>query len=205
MRKKFIVFLVVGLISTPIIVVSFARREAITAFFYSMRTSKSTNIAITNKTKTLQPTIVDTAFLDYEFSRLGVFKNNAISDPLSHMGSKDITTRYTVRNVEIQLVPTLKRYLVANGGVTDFAARGIYKIQDDTLVIELSLNTQEIPTTPNATEDVLLRTLLETVLYAISAPNATLDMQGLFAIQQNLQRYISKGLFDRPIRVTEKI
>ena len=179
-------------------------KERFIAIRYSFHPSSNPQIIVSSQIPDLKPTIANSAFLDYEFSRLGVFKPNAIADPRVHRGVADATSRFTVTNVEIVLVPTLLNYLVANGGTKDFAARGSYRVQYGTLFLELSLNMDEISDYPNAKEDVLLRTLLETLLYAIKQPNIALDMHELFVIQQNLQEYITSGLFDRPIRVVEK-
>lgn len=205
MKRANLVVLIIFLLLFPLGVLVFVNFDSITQRFmaisYSRRSAKNPQYTTSSNFPELKTTIVNTAFLEYEFSRLGVFKQNAIADPRVHRGVSDATSRYTVNNVEIVLVPTLQNYLVANGGVKDFAARGTYHVQNGTLVIELSLNTEEIPTTPNAKEDALLRALLETLLFSIKQPNTPLDMQGLLTIQQDLQKYVTSGLFDRPIRL----
>ena len=208
MSKQLLIFIMFILLVLPLGILLFVNHEsiidAITAIRFSKGPSMNQQFSISNKSSDVQTKIVNTAFLDYEFSRLGVFKKDAIVDPRVHRGEKGIVNRYTVTAVEIAVVPTLPNYLVANGGEKDFAAKGSYRVQNNILIIELSLNMKEISDTPNAKEDVLLRTLLETLLYAIKEPNAPLDMKGLFTIQQNLEKYILSGLFDRPIRVIEK-
>jgi hypothetical protein len=92
MRRTSLVLLIIFLLLFPLgvlVVVNFDTLTAqIMARKYSVSPSKSSQFTASSESPGLKPTIVHTAFLEYEFARLGVFKANAITDPEAHRNTK---------------------------------------------------------------------------------------------------------------------
>jgi hypothetical protein len=84
------------------------------------------------------------------------------------------TQRYTVSHLKFELVPTLDRYMIGLGGSTDFAGRGVYAVEGDTLVVRVSINEEQLEKGKAigqfAMEDMFLDTALQTLIYATGSP-----------------------------------
>ena len=163
---------------------------------------------VASKVPDYTPKIVDTSYLDYVMATLKIFDNQAIADPAIYRGSRDSKTRYTVSRVQIELVPRIEQFLLAIGGEKDFAGRGTYFVKDDTLVIQVSLDPDEIlqggTQGQYALEDMYLQTALQVLVYAVGFPDTRMDPKELFKIDTDLKEYLYTGIFKRPILIEKR-
>jgi len=205
MRRTWLIIGIVVFIAFPVGILLYANAGAIgsrlTALRYSFTTSKSPQYSAESKVPGYTPTIANTAYLEYEFARLGVFRPGGIADPRLYRGDRSATERLTVSRARIEVVPALGQYFVGLGGSRDFAARGNYRVDGDTLVVEVSLDPSEAPVEKTALADLFLRTLLQTVAYAAGSPGNVQNIKELGTIDENLKEYINQGIFDRPILI----
>lgn len=149
--------------------------------------------------------VADTAFLEYIAATMKLYDDNAIADPEMYFKNKTSTKRYSVSHLKFELVPVLARYVVGLGGSTDFAARGIYTVEGDTLVIRVSIDENQLEKSnlPGrfAIEDMFLDTALQTLIYATGKPGAPISPMELAKIQKAIKDNIPTGIFPRPVKI----
>lgn len=210
MRRAIITGIVIVVV-IPLMFVAYrnwdALQEAIYKTKFLTRRSSTPSQKYSAATKTPEATIalVDTAFLDYITETLHVYDVDAIADPERYMDKKASVVRHTVSRLTFELVPTLERYIVALGGSMDFAGRGMYAVEGDTLVIRVSLNEEELvkshgPVKYNM-EDMYLDTALQTLLYATAKPGTSISPVELARVQKAIKDNISSGIFPRPVSI----
>ncbi len=148
MRRVVIAVIAVIILILPLVFVVYSKWDTIQeALFKSKFTSRRTvSPQFTAETKTPGATIaiVDTAFLEYIAATMHIYDVNAIVDSEMYFGNRESITRHTVSHLKLELVPTLTQYVVGLGGSQDFAGRGTYVIEGDTLIIRVSLNEEEV-------------------------------------------------------------
>ena len=174
---------------------------------YTNRTI-SEQYKVASKVPDYTPKIVDTSYLDYVMASLKIFDNQAIADPAIYRGSRDSKTRYTVFRVQIELVPRIDQFLLALGGENDFAGRGTYLVENDTLIVQVSIDPNEIlqggTQGQYALEDVYLQTALQVLVYAVGSPDTRMDPKELIKIDNDLKEYLYTGIFKRPILIEKR-
>lgn len=174
---------------------------------FSTKPTTSRQYSVTSTVPVYTPKIVDTSYLEYVMASMKIFDNQAIVDPDIYRGNRESTTRYTVSRVQIELVPRIDNFLLAIGGEHDFAGRGTYTVKDDTLLVQVSVDPNEIANGgvhgKYAFEDMYLQTALQVLVYAVGSPEKRLDPKELAKIDKDLQEYLYTGVFKRPI-VIEK-
>ncbi len=209
MRRTLVIIGAVILLLFPLVLVAYrnwdAIQEAVFKTKFLSRRTVSPQYAAETKTPGYSIVIVDTAFLEYIAATMRVYDNNAIADPGMYFGNRTSITRHTVLRLKFELVPTLERYLVALGGSQDFAGRGIYAIEDDTLVVRVSLNEEELIKSNGAVqfnlEDMFLDTALQTLVYATGKPGSPISPAELTKVQKAIKENIPSGIFPRPITI----
>lgn len=144
-------------------------KEAAQVVYWSNTRSTSPQYTAETKTPGYSVAVVNTAFLEYLAATMSIYGDEAIVDPRVYFGEPDNINRYTVSHLKFELVPTLERYMVGLGGKDDFAGRGVYAVEGDTLVVRVSLNQAQIAKTnvqgQFALEDIFLDTALQTLSY----------------------------------------
>lgn len=180
-------------------------KEAAQVFYWSNTRSTSPQYTAETKTPGYSVAVVNTAFLEYLAATMNIYGDEAIVDPRVYFGEPDNTNRYTVSHLKFELVPTLERYMVGLGGKDDFAGRGVYAVEGDTLVVRVSLNEAQIANTnvqgQFALEDIFLDTALQTLSYVRGSTGPFVDIATLAKIQKDIQEYVRTGIFERPIRI----
>ena len=171
---------------------------------------KGLNKKVTSYSSVPKNTLIinDTSYLDYVADTFKIYSKDAILDPNSYFGNKGATKRYTVSNLRFELVPKLEKYVVALGGTVDFATRGIYKVDGNTLIIQVSINNDELAnsefTGQNPAEDAYIQTALQTIPFAIGSPQQALDPDKLTKVNDDIKSYLTTGLFAHPIKIIDK-
>ena len=195
----------------PLVLLTYKNLDTIKRNFLMVKfsTTRSTGeqYAVSSKVPVYTPKIVNPSYLEYVTARLKIFDSQAIVDPAIYRGSRDSKIRYTVSRVQIELVPRIDNFLLAIGGENDFAGRGTYLVENDTLIVQVSIDPNEIPQGgikgQYALEDVYLQTALQVLVYAVGSPEKRMDTKELAKIDKDLQEYLYTGIFKRPI-VIEK-
>ena len=187
-----------------------ATKKSLSLLKFITKRTVSPEFSVASQVPDYTPKIVNTSYLDYVIATMKIFDNQAIADPLMYRGTRNSKTRYTVSRVQIELVPRIDQFLLAIGGENDFAGRGTYFVKDDTLVVQVSLDPDEIVQGGTqgqyAMEDMYLQTALQVLVYAVGSPNKRMDPKELFKIDTDLKEYLYTGIFKRPIVIekTEK-
>lgn len=205
-------WLIIGIVIVillPFVLLVYQNLDAIqrNLFMVKFSTTRSTGEQYTaaSKVPAYTPKIVNPSYLEYVVARMNIFGNQAIADPAMYRGNRESATRYTVSRVRIELVPRIDQFLLALDGVNDFAGRGTYMVQDDTLVVQVSLDPDEIPRGgidgQYALEDVFLKTALHVLVYAVGSAERRMDPAELSKIDKDLQEYLYTGIFKRPIEI----
>jgi hypothetical protein len=209
MRRIVLVIGVIFVLTLPIALLIYqnsdAIKEAARVFYWSNDRSTSPQYTAEVKTEQYSIAIVDTAFLEYLAATMGIYGEQAIVDPAVYFGDPDNLQRYTVSRLKFELVPLLDRYMVGLGGEDDFAGRGVYAVEGDTLVVRVSLNEGAISGSDVqgqfALEDVFLSTALQTLSYVRGTAGPYMDPASLSKIEKDIQEYVHTGIFTRPIRI----
>ncbi len=211
MNKFLGLFLVLLLLFAPIIFISF-RQPLLSRYVKQIlgipsNTQNSAKYEAVNESKKQVLKIVDTSYLDFIASNFGLFEKNVIIDPKFYIEGKKNDTKYTISKIEFKLIDDMPQYVYAATGPTNFASKGNYQINGDTLIIVVSLFTDQIPknTIINTykIEEVFLKTVFTTLLYAkgLSTPN---EMAVYISdISEGMDKYLKSGLFAWPIEVQE--
>lgn len=190
----------------PLALVLYQKWESIRQTFFKstfvFRKSVSSQFGAETKMPGYNIALINTVFLEYIAATMHLYDVNAIADPEMYFGNRAMTKRHTVSHLRIELVPTLDRYMVGLGGSVDFAVRGIYVIEKDTLVVRVSLDEAELnktnPSGKFVPEDTFLDIALQTLVYATAKPGATLDFVALGALKKAIDENIKTGVFPRP-------
>ncbi len=152
--------------------------------------------------------VVDTRFLEYIAATLNLYDDIAIIDPEVYFGNQLTAKRHTVSHLRLELAPILDTYVVGLGGSIDFAARGVYAVEGDTLVVRISLDEEQVKKSEAPgqymMEDLFLDATLQTLSYAVSKPGQPMNPAELSKLQQSIKDNVLSGLFQRPIRI-EKV
>lgn len=211
--KRFVTVIGVGIaILFPLFFILYYNRELIQqsiikARFLS-RPSNSQQFSVETKTPEYGIVMADTAFLEYIAATARLYDNDAIVDPSMYFGKPESTVRHTVSQLKFELVPTLTQYMVGLGGETDFAGRGTYAVEDQTLVVRVSLNKEELVKGSGNVkfnmEDMFLDTALQTLVFATAQSGAPLSPFELTKMQKALKENIPSGIFPRPIKIEIK-
>lgn len=180
-------------------------KEAVQVFYWSHTRSTSPQYTAETKTPGYSVAVVNTAFLEYLASTMNIYGDEAIVDPRVYFGEPDNPERYTVSHLKFELVPMLDRYMVGIGGKNDFAGRGVYAVEGDTLIVRVSLNEEEVAKTDVegqfALEDIFLDTALQTLSYVRGSTGSFMDIATVAKIQKDIKEYVRTGIFERPIRI----
>lgn len=211
MKRIWIIIGIVIVILLPVVLLVYQNLDTIkrNIFVLKFSTMRSTReqYKVSSKVPVYTPKIVNPSYLEYVTARLKIFGSQAIVDPAIYRGSRDSKTRYTVSRVQIELVPRIDNFLLAIGGEKDFAGRGTYTVKDDTLIVHVSIDPNEIlrggVRGKYPLEDVYLQTALQVLVYAVGSPDKRMDPNELAKIDKDLQEYLYTGIFQRPI-VIEK-
>lgn len=153
--------------------------------------------------------LVDNAYLDYVTQSLGIFGAHAVTDPRTYRGFPDLTLRHTVSKVQLVLAPKIDPFIVAISGKNDFLGRGDYRVENDTLIISISLNMDELGSGAKggqfAIEDAYVQTLGSIWYYAHGiSDNMEVNGEALGKITSDIKEYLHSGVLPWPIRI-EKI
>lgn len=212
MKRMWLIIGIVIVILLPFVLLAYKNLDAIKRNFFMVKfsTTRSTGeqYTVSSKVPVYTPKIVNPSYLEYVTSRLKIFDTQAIADPAMYRGSRDSKTRYTVSRVQIELVPRIDQFLLAIGGENDFAGRGTYVVKDDTLIVQVSIDPNEISSGgingQYALEDVYLQTALQVLVYAVGSPNKRMDPKELAKIDKDLEEYLYTGIFNRPILIEKR-
>lgn len=183
------------------------QEELLKAKFISRR-AVSPQYTAETKVPGVQVAIVDSRFLEYIAATMHIYDTNAVADSEMYFGNRASTARHTVSHLKLELVPTLEQYMVGLAGSSDFAARGTYAVEDNTLVVRVSLNEAELAKsnvpTQFAQDDMFLDTALQTLVYATGKPGAPMSIIEMTKIQKAIKDNIPIGIFPRPIKIETK-
>ncbi len=183
-------------------------KELAQVVYWSNTRSTSPQYAGETKIPGYRVAVVNTAFLEYLAATMDIYSDQAIVDPRVYFGKPDRPERYSVSHLKFELVPTLERYMVGLGGEDDFAGRGVYAVEGDTLMVRVSLNEEEVAKSDVegqfALEDIFLDTALQTLSYVRGSTGPYMDIATMAKIQKDIKEYVKTGIFDRPIRI-EKV
>ncbi len=212
MKRIWVIIGIVIVILLPVALLVYQNLDVIkknvSLLKFSTRHTISQQYSVASKVPVYTPKIVDTSYLDYVIAYMKIFDNQAIADPEIYRGSRDSKTRYTVSRVQIELVPRIDQFLLAIGGENDFAGRGTYTVKDDTLIVQVSIDPNEILSGgvrgQYALEDVYLQTALQVLVYAVGSPDKRMDPKELAKIDKDLQEYLYTGIFNRPILIEKR-
>lgn len=171
MRRWGLLFIVFLLLSLPVVLIVIQHWDTITHGYTMLKASKrklGSNYSVVNTVPGYTVTLADTAYLDYITSRLTIFSPNGVIDPAANSGHREVTTRYTVNAIRIELVPALDRYILGVSGNDFFAGYGTYLVDGDTLVVKIALNFNDsmLYASAHGTEEVFLDVLYQTLYFA---------------------------------------
>lgn len=153
-------------------------------------------------------TLASTAYLDYIAGTMGIFGRNAIIDPAVYRGGKN-TARHTVSHVRFVLVPTIESPLGAaadtlvKGKPIVFLAQGDYRVEGDTLVVMVYLNTDALTKSALTRKFVWEDTFLAQAVYMLAHAKGLLDAKAstdaLIDIHKGIQDNLYSGLLPWPL------
>ena len=209
MKRVVLIISTVIFLLLPLLLVAYGNRDVIQQALFKAkfvsRRAVSPQYTVETKTPGLSIVIADTRFLEYIAATMKIYDDHAIADPGMYFGNRASITRHTVSHLKLELVPTLDQYVVALGGSQDFASRGTYVVEGDTLVVRVSLNQEEVAKSnvlgEFALEDMFLDTALQTLVYAIGKPGALISPVELSKVQKAIKDNIPIGIFERPVRI----
>jgi hypothetical protein len=149
--------------------------------------------------------LLDTAYFDYTLEKMGLFRENAIVDPRIYRGFPELDLRYTAKSVKFVLVPKIDQFLMAISGKDDFAGRGDYSIEDEVLVVKVSLNFNELSSRiflgSLSAEDAFVQTAIQTAYYAQGLSDGKTNVQAFGNIRDDMKTYLYSGIMSWPIAV----
>lgn len=148
MRRTAIIVGALVLVVLPLVLVVYSKwdviEQAVFKTKFLARKTQSPQYSAETKVPDYHVAVVNTAFLEYIAATMRLYDTNAIADPEMYFGNRATTKRHTVSHLRIELVPVLTRYMVGLGGSGDFAARGIYTVEEETLVVRVSIDEKEL-------------------------------------------------------------
>lgn len=149
--------------------------------------------------------LVDTSYLDYVAENLGIFGSQAIVDPRVYQGFPDLTLRHTVSHVRFLLVPIVTHPLFSVWGKDNLATRGDYRVEKDTLVVNVFVDPAQITGLLGKffLEDAYLRTALSTMYYAHGLVNNRPNLRETLKIKSDIQDILHAGIMPWPIRIEQ--
>jgi len=152
-------------------------------------------------------TLVDTQFFDYISGKTGIFETNGVMDPQYYRQGGSPPRRLTVSHVRFELVPTIDNFLLALDGKDNFSGRGDYIVQDDVLVIRVSVDYEEKKTfftKKFSAEDAFLHTAFQTLYYAHGlSEDGLVNAKNFSAINEEMNSYLYGGIMPWPIRIEQ--
>ena len=167
--------------------------------------SVSARFSVANRMPGYSLKLVDTAYLEYVAAYMGIFSDKAIVDPQSYRKPAGTLKRYTVSRVQFVLMPTIDQFLLALSGKKEFAGRGDYVVEGDTLVIKVSVSYDEQQgffTKKFSTEDAFLRTAFQTLYYAHGlSDDGVVNAQAFAKIKTDMTDNLYGGVFPWPVRI----
>lgn len=170
--------------------------------------SNTERYSITNETSDYTIRVVDTAYFDYLTEDMDIFKENGVIDPRVHKGFPNIVTRYNISHIRFVFAPTLERYLLGVSGKNDFAGRGDYELDGDTLIIKVSVDPDEVEENlligQFLLEDMFVRTAAQTLYYAHGLSDLRANAEAFLNIKNDITEYLYTGVFAWPISITRK-
>lgn len=214
-RKAFIVGIVIFILFLPFFLV-ILRNPQVQEMFPSFlrgeqRTVTSTHFDTSSSVSGYTVRLVDTKYLDYAATKLGIFSQNGIVDPRIYRGFPDIKNRYTVSKIQYSLVPMVDPAVVMISGPKSFVGRGNFRVQGDTLIVEVSLDLENLINslvpTQYPLEEAFVRTAMETLYYAhglVSMSDTRTLVIGLDKIKEDIKNYLYSGIFPWPIRIEKQ-
>lgn len=204
MRRWGLLFIVFLLLSLPVVLIVIQNWGGITHGYTMLRASKrniSPSYSVVNTVPGHTVTLADTAYLDYITSRLTIFSPNGVIDPAANSGHREVTTRYTVNALRIELVPALDRYILGVSGNDFFAGYGTYLVDGSTLVVKIALNFNDsmLYTSAHGTEEVFLDVLYQTLYFAHGVTYGGNFTAGFDQNKKDMQEYLRTGIFAWPV------
>lgn len=214
MKRRLIIILIIAIcVLSPLVILGIQNIKNVRTIPFDLLKMKlrpktvaqySTLSKIPNVTLTLK----NTQYLEYVAANLKLFSDQAIVDPEQYYGKKIGSKKYTITQLRFELVPTLDRYMVGISGEKGFAAFGTYAIEDNTLVVRVSVDLSEtgnpLAGPLNQHEDVFLRAALLTLYYAHGRTDGMVDPIAFRKIQEEIKTYIYDGVFVWPVQITQQ-
>lgn len=204
MRRWKLFIIAFLLLTAPIVLVVISHWGDI-AHIYTMLTSSKRNVSarysVVNSVPGYTVTLADTAYLDYITSHFTIFSPNGVIDPAANSGHREVTTRYTVTALRIELVPVLDRYILGVSGNDFFAGYGTYLVDGNTLVVRIALNFNDsmLYTSAHGTEEVFLDVLYQVLYFAHGVTYGDKFTEGFDRNKQDMQEYLRTGIFAWPV------
>ena len=204
MRRRGLLFIVFLLLAFPIVLIVIQHWGGITRGYTMLKASKrklGSNYSVANTVPGYTVTLADTAYLDYITSRLTIFSPNGVIDPAANSGHREVTTRYTVTAIRIELVPALDRYILGISGNDFFAGYGTYLVDGSTLVVKIALNFNDsmLYTSAHGTEEVFLDVLYQTLYFAHGVTYGGDFTAGFVQNKKDMQDFLRTGIFAWPV------
>jgi hypothetical protein len=209
MRRVLIVIGLGVLMVLPIILILIQNKTGIEKSIALVKTSTKRQVSerysAVSKVPEYSLTLTDTAYLDYLSELLGLFKPQAIVDPRVHRGF-DIKNRYTISRIQLLLIPTSDDYLLGISGVNDFAGRGNYVVEGDTLVVRISLNPSEAKgkTEEHRLDEVYLQAVYQVLYHAHGVSDFAAAGSAFEQNKLDIIDYLYGGIFAWPVSVSRK-
>lgn len=185
--------------------------------FYINRLFQRTNSVVTSQKYSVQSDIVgyrlqlvDIKYIDYLISKYSLFDGKGVIDPRffsTPTNATEFDKRYKVSRVKFLLVPALDVPLVSFAGEQTFVSSSDYLVDNDTLVIRVYLDMNELSKSP-LSKYLLESEYLKNASIMLAYSSGTIDSGLKSTITMNVKKDIkdnlSSGLFSWPLRI-EKI
>jgi hypothetical protein len=203
--------LIIGLIVLFLLPITFyviKNQEQIDGMFDVLRAktkpSDSSLYSVQSQVSGVEISLINTQYLDYITSGMGLFENQAIVDPRIYRGFPDLPLRHTITHIQFVLVPTIDQFLVGVSGKNDFAARSDYVVEKETLIVRVAVNFSEMGdplAKQHQFEDVFLRAALISLLYANDKPVGEAPALKFKRIQDDMKSYLYTEILPWPIEI----
>lgn len=208
MRRIILSIGIIVLLALPIVMYVITRTDYVRGINWPIiqKDSNSVRYSAASDVSDFTIKITDTRYLDSIAENIGIFKPNAIIDPKSYLGGS--TKRHTVTHVRFTIVPLVANMVVGVSGKKDFAARGGYTLEGNTLVVVVSFTPQEVPAMvalQHGLDDMFLRAAFQTMWYAHGLSADPFQNADAFRnIQEGIKNDLFGGILPWPIQIIQK-
>lgn len=206
-RNAILITIVIVLLLLPLALFIFRTTSISTFIRLPVKPQVSEKYIMKSDVSDYNLVLADTSFLDYMVLNMGIFNPQQIVPPDIYNGNPEKKERFTVTSIKFMLVPTIQKFLVGISGETDFAGRGDYSIDGNTLIVRVSLNMNEKGNKlagQYTYEDTFIRTAMETLYNARGFTKGLAESEGFVKIKTDIDELLHKGLMPWPIRIEQK-